>query len=257
MVRPRRISDFKPLFSNLAQTSHFQVIFGGLPNELMSHLYSRGVDARFINEGAGLLCYATSLPGSQLATAEIMNNYTGVNERVAHRRIFTEIGLEFYVDSNYKTLKFIEHWIEFISSGSYEPLAVDGYYYRMQYPASYKSNSTKIIKFDRDYKSELEYNFFGLFPISLTSTPVSYTDSDILKINATFNYERYVCGKISSLSVARNLDNNKFPNFFSFLNSSGSRPNNPVVYRTGQSLGESGVRATITTPGNVNPTILR
>ena len=96
----RRISDFKPLFTNLAQSSHFQVIFGGLPTPLLSHLAIRGVDPLFISDEAGLLCFSASLPGTQLATADINNNYTGVNERVAHRRIFTEIGLEFYVDSN-------------------------------------------------------------------------------------------------------------------------------------------------------------
>lgn len=224
MVRPRRISDFKPLFSNLAQTSHFQVTFGGLSGELMKHLNSRGVDARFVAENAGLLCYATSLPGTQFATAEIMNNYTGVNERVAHRRMFTEIGLEFYVDSDYRTLKFIEHWMEFISSGSNENVAQDGYYYRMQYPSLYKSNSTKIIKFDRDYKKEIEYNFFGLFPLSLSATPVSYNDSDILKISASFNYERYVCGKVSSLAIATNRGNNILSNLLSTLKSPGSSP---------------------------------
>ena len=208
MVRPRRISDFKPLFTNLAQTSHFQVIFGGLPGGLLAHLYLRGVNPRFIAEEAGLLCHSASLPGTSFATADIGNNFTGVNERVAHRRIFTEIGLEFYVDRDYRQLKFIEHWMEFISGGSGADPYRDGYYFRMQYPEAYKCNTTKIIKFDRDYNKEIEYNFFGLFPLALNSTPVSYNGSDVLKISATFNYERYVCGKVLSFDVARNISNN-------------------------------------------------
>lgn len=208
----RRISDFKPLFTNLAQSSHFQVIFGGLPGPLLSHLAIRGVDPLFIANDAGLLCFSASLPGTTLATADITNNYTGVNERVAHRRIFTEIGLEFYVDSNYTTLKFIEHWMEFIASGSNENPARDGYYFRMRYPKDYKSDMTKIIKFDRDYNAEIEYNFFGLFPLTLNSVPVQYNGSDILKVSAIFNYERYVCGRTLSLDFNRNDDNNKVSN---------------------------------------------
>ena len=218
MVRPRRISDFKPLFTNLAQTSHFQVIFGGLPGQLLAYLYLRGVEPRFIAENAGLLCFSASLPGSSFATADVNNNFTGVNERVAHRRIFTEIGLEFYVDRDYRTLKFIEHWMEFISGGSNADPYREGYYFRMQYPEAYKSNTTKIIKFDRDYNREIEYNFFGLFPLALNSTPVSYNGSDVLRISATFNYERYVCGKVLSLDVARNVNNNIIPNVASVSN---------------------------------------
>ena len=218
MVRPRRISDFKPLFTNLAQTSHFQVIFGGLPGALLAYLYLRGVEPRFIAEDAGLLCHSASLPGSSFATADVNNNFTGVNERVAHRRIFTEIGLEFYVDRDYRTLKFIEHWMEFISGGSNADPYREGYYFRMQYPEAYKCNTTKIIKFDRDYNREIEYNFFGLFPLALNSTPVSYNGSDVLRISATFNYERYVCGKVLSLDVARNVNNNIVSNVASVSN---------------------------------------
>jgi len=247
----RRISDFKPLFTNLAQSSHFQVVFGGLPGPLLSHLAIRGVDSLFISDAAGLLCFSASLPGTQLATADINNNYTGVNERVAHRRIFTEIGLEFYVDSNYKTLKFIEHWMEFIASGSNENPSVDGYYFRMRYPKDYKSNMTKIIKFDRDYNAEIEYNFFGLFPLSLSSIPVQYSGSDVLKVNATFNYERYVCGRTLSLDYIQKSDNNKL-----FNSDTGESNTQRVVYRPGSTLGESGVRGVILTPGNVNPRIV-
>ena len=228
----RRISDFKPLFTNLAQSSHFQVVFGGLPGPLLSHLAIRGVNPLFIANDAGLLCFSASLPGTSLATADITNNYTGVNERIAHRRIFTEIGLEFYVDNNYQNLKFIEHWMEFISSGSNANPSQDGYYFRMRYPKDYKSDMTKIIKFDRDYNVEIEYNFFGLFPLALNSVPVSYNGSDTLKMSAIFNYERYVCGRTLSLDFTRNSDNNKISN--TVVNSSINQTNRQNRLATGR-----------------------
>ena len=55
MVKPRRISDFKPTFTNLAQTSHYQLTFGGLPLGLRQHLNVRGLDYRFLTETSGLL----------------------------------------------------------------------------------------------------------------------------------------------------------------------------------------------------------
>ena len=207
--RPRKISEFKPTFSNLAQSSHYQLIFGGLSFPLRQHLAIRGVDSRFIGETAGLLCSSAVIPGSSLGTADIAGNFMGVQEKMAHTRIFTQIDLEFYVDKDYKTMKFLEHWTEFISSGSGENPGDRGYYFRMQYPDDYKCDRTKIIKFDRDYRQSIEYTFFGMFPIAFNSTPVSYAGSDILRATVSFNYDRYVAGKVSSLDYARKSDNNR------------------------------------------------
>ena len=231
MVVPRRISDFKPLITNLAQTSHYQVIFGGLSIGLRGYLGSRGVDARFIGESVGLLCSSTSLPGSTFATADITGNYMGVAEKMVHTRIFNQIDFEFYVDREYKTLKFLEHWMEFISGASAASPIRDGYYFRMNYPENYKTNSTRLIKFDRDYNRSFEYTFYGLFPLALSSTPVSYGGSDILKASATFNFDRYVAGSTLTYDVYRNIDNNKIGNLATnFLNDY----QNPSTNKPGQ-----------------------
>lgn len=257
MVTPSKISQIKSTVTNLAQTSHFRVNFGGLSGPLRSHLQSRGVSSIFVGDSLSLLCSGASLPGSSFATTDIVGNYMGVAEKMANTRQFTQIDLEFYVDKDYKVIKFLEHWIEFISSGSYQNPTSDGYFFRMQYPSLYKTSQTNIVKFERDYRKTIEYTFYGLFPISLNSLPVNYSESQILKASATFNYDRYVCGKTSSLSfylgVANNLQN-IINNPFSqnvFQNS-----NNPVIYRTGQSLGnQGGVTPVKYTPGNVNPII--
>ena len=209
MVRPRRISDFKPRLTNLAQNSHYQVQFGGLPTLLRKHLNVRGIDYRFLTETSGLLCNKASLPGSRLGTRPIVGNFMGVTENMAHKRIFSPLQLEFYVDNEYKTMKFLEHWIEFIANGSGETQSQAGYYHRMEYPNDYKTYQTKITKFDRDYQYDLEYTFYGLFPYDLVSTQVAYQSSDILKATCSFYYDRYVCGKFDSYSVHRGTSNNK------------------------------------------------
>ena len=208
MVRPRKISDFKPTFTNLAQTSHYQLIFGGLPTGLRQHLNVRGLDYRFITETSGLLCSNAVLPGSTNALANVRGNYTGVVENMAHARLFTEIILEFYVDKEYKTLKFFEHWIEFIANGSGEDQSRKDYYFRMEYPDDYKTYQTKIIKFDRDYNKEMIYNFYGLFPKALNSTPVKYEGSEALKATVLFTFDRYSAGKYSSYDRYRGAYNN-------------------------------------------------
>lgn len=229
MVRPRKISDIKPLFTKLAQTSHYEVKFGGLPPQLLRFLLGKGVDPRFIGEDAGLLCFSASLPTSNLANANITGSYTGMTENFAHTRQYQQISLEFYVDNNYKNLIFLESWMEFISSGSYNPQGlldtqglptenprIDpnqfGYFSRMQYPEYYKANGVKITKFERDYNRYIEYNFLGMYPFMMSSPSVSYSQSDTLKVNATFYYDRYIAGKWTSISAQRGDSNNQKPN---------------------------------------------
>lgn len=210
-VRPRRISDFKPLLTNLAQTSHYEVTFGALPPDgsLQRYLLSKGIDSSFVTGSAGLLCYSASLPTTNLASNSV-SNYMGIRENFAHTRQYDEISLDFYVDSDYKMLLFLETWMEFIASGSFNhrglggetPIInqnVDGYFVRMQYPKYYKANSVKIVKFDRDYRREIEYNFRGLYPRNISSIPVGYSSSDALKVTAVFSYDRYIAGKTNSI----------------------------------------------------------
>ena len=208
MVRPRRISDFKPTFTNLAQTSHYQVIFGGLPLGVRQHLNVREVNYRFITETSGLLCSNAVLPGAALATAQVVGNYAGVTENMAHTKIFNKINLEFYVDNQYKSLKFLAHWIEFIANGSGEDQSRKAYFFRMEYPDDYNAYQTKIIKFDRDYKEEMIYNFYGMFPQQLNSIPVKYEGSQVLKATATFMFDRYSAGRFSSYDRYRGNYNN-------------------------------------------------
>lgn len=226
-VRPRRISDIKPILTNLAQTSHYEVKFGSLPivdnnySPLRDYLLKKGITSTFISENAGLLCYNASLPTTNLASSTIVGNFMGIQEKFAHSRVYDEISLDFYVDKNYQMLIFLESWMEFISSGSFidtvpenKPVNQnqDGYFVRMQYPAYYKLESTKIIKFDRDYRREIEYNFRGLYPRSISSIPIAYANSDTLKVSATFSYDRYIAGKANRIDEINNDNNNETKN---------------------------------------------
>ena len=83
----KTVADIKKNLLRPALTSHYEVHIG-LPSgfdKVMTNAfgYSAGVHQGQLN----LLCAEASLPGSQLATTEINNNFTGVTERHAYRRI--------------------------------------------------------------------------------------------------------------------------------------------------------------------------
>ena len=186
---------------------------------LTTHLRSKGIDDRFDLSDIGLLCSGASIPGSSFATLDVRGEYQGVIEKMAHTRQFTQIDLEFYVDNQYKSLRFLEHWMEYISGSSGQRPQENAYHFRMRYPEYYKSNETRIIKFEKNHRQYLEYKFIGLFPLALNSTRVQYQNSNVLKATCSFHYDRYISGQTSSLSQKQGRDLNfgtKESNMYNF-----------------------------------------
>ena len=204
----RSVSDIKSNLLRPATTSHFDVFITEPPGskgydweQFKKDNNLSGYDKNFLH----LCCSETVLPGSSLATTEINNDYTGVTERHAYRRLFDDrIDLTFYVMispsrsdrsvNTYLPIRLFESWIKYIAA---EQISREGnnvkspnYSYRMRYPNEYYGELA-IIKYERDYKSSLKYTFVNAYPISVASMPVSYDASNLLQCTVSFSYIRY------------------------------------------------------------------
>ena len=227
--RPRSISDILPKIQNVAQTSQFLVKFVLPRGNCRTYLRKKGINDRFISDNVGLLCSDAVLPGSAMAALNTAGDSQGLIEKFAHTRNFTQVNFDFMVDNEYKSLKFLEHWMEFISGQSNGDPISDTYHFKMAYPTEYKSNDTRVVKFERNHFQFLEYRFIGLFPLALNSTRVSYQNSQVLKATATFSFDRYVCGESNSLARALGLDLN---------NKRGRTGNTNIDYNNANSLND-------------------
>ena len=191
---------------NAAQSSYYKVTLV-VPEAVKSKL--KGVNDAYTVDNINLLCCEASLPGSSLTTHEANNDYHGVTEKMAYRRMYDEVlSLTFYVDRDYRVIELFETWMNYISGvdvTNKSPYTN----YRMAYPNSYKNNIF-VNKFERDqfkreiegettFRSNLEYTFIQAFPLSLTAIPVSYEAGEILKCNVSFNYIRYTMEKSQEL----------------------------------------------------------
>jgi len=196
-------SDVKKIFGNLSQTNHYLVNFSTLTTvggnkELLDHIKGFGVNTDFISRNSGLMCSEASLPGSSLATAEVKDNFMGIPQEFAHTRLYTDIDFTFYVDDCYENIILFEGWIDYISSGSETKEDDLSYYRRFRFPEGengYKIETMYITKFEKSYnktKRKIYYQFKNVFPKTMTSIPVSYGPADLLKVNVTFNYDRYI-----------------------------------------------------------------
>ena len=192
MPREVKVSDVKANLLRPATTSHFEVDIP-IPTALSDN-WDTGKQGKI-----ALMCSEASLPGSNLATFEINNDRTGVTEKHVHRRIFDDrIDLTFYVDSGlYRPIRFFEDWMSYITNNEVGEnndgeLAKSSYNYRMRYPKDYMANQGLVVrKFEKDHQNILEYEFVNAFPLAISSMPVSYDTSSLLKCTVSMSYIRY------------------------------------------------------------------
>ena len=204
MVTPRPqkkvLSDLKASILNPALTSHFQCWFYP-PSPVRSLLPTGEVQD---DETWSLSCTEAALPGTSLATNELVNDFTGITERHAYRRQYdTTSAFTFYVDHDYKIINFFEKWIGYIVNEGYDHMqaddngvsvsnpTADNYFYRVNFPKLYQT-SIYIKKFEKDYNRILEYRFLKAYPVSINTMQVTYDASQLLKCTVNFNFSRYV-----------------------------------------------------------------
>jgi len=208
MPTKRKLSEIKANLLMPATTSHFEVTidvsaFRG--SQFSTFMQENGL-GNITTLGSPqqtkltLSCSDASLPGSSLATHEINNDYTGVTERHVYRRIYDDrIDFTFYVDAvQYLPIRFFEAWIKFIVNETITADANQGsskdpnFFYRVRYPDDYNKASINITKFERNYGATISYDFIKCYPIAITSMPVSYDASSLLKCTVSFTYMRYI-----------------------------------------------------------------
>lgn len=199
------VSDIKSALLRPALTSHF-LVYIKPPSDSTNFFKINSAAPVSAEDKLILLCSDATLPGSSFATHESNNDFHGTTERFAYRRNYDDrIDLSFYVDAtDYFSIRFFETWMKYIAyesisgytqterPGTKEP----NFYYRFKYPdgaGGYRKDSAlSVVKFERDYKQRMVYEFIKPYPISIQSMPVSYDSSSLLKCTVSMTYIRYI-----------------------------------------------------------------
>jgi hypothetical protein len=196
--KPKSVADIKSQLLRPALTSNFQCWFN--PPEAVRN-WSKYKSTTYDAELYSLLCCDAALPGSSLATIDIDNDFHGVSQKNAYRRLYDDrADFTFYVDHDYNVIRFFESWISYTVN---EQIALgeetSNYSYRVNYAKDYKADAIYVVKFERDFEGMfMTYRLLQAFPISINSMPVSYESSQLLKCTVSFVYERYLIGTDSS-----------------------------------------------------------
>lgn len=208
--RVRDVSFIKTKLMQPALTSHYEVYINP-PPEAKSFIDQSGFPFD-MTDLLSISCSEASLPGSSLTTHELNNDFTGVTQRHAYRRLYDDrADFTFYVNAGgtgrgYDQIRYFEAWMRFITGEQVANSDDTANFYRVRYPKQYKSPFISITKFERDLgtrnpSGKMTYKFINAFPISVGSMPVSYDSSQLLKVTVSFTYDRYVAGNVTPNDV--------------------------------------------------------
>ena len=194
-----------------------------------------GLSSMYDGELLTLTCTEASLPGSSIATFEQQNDYMGVTERHAYRRMYDEtIDFTFLVtqNSDYVQIRFFDAWMKWITGEAGQDLRSPTIVNRAQYPNSYRTDLW-IVKFEKDMGAGLtssskllEYRFIDAYPKAVSSSPVTFEGNSLLKTTVSMTYTRYFVTELKSQAEAvssrgtRSPGNPEFNSFRSLINNS-------------------------------------
>ncbi len=210
------------MFGSPSVTSQFKVslhLAVGSNQKLESWLTKSGL-LRSLSETISydFMCSETSLPGAAFNSYEERGSRQGVTETFATNRVYPTFDMTFYVDSQYKTIRLFEEWMNFINPiHSYDGQVIPNLtgsaygeaknrpdFFRMRYPNDYK-RIISVTKFERDFhdnpskpstdyrnQTTITYRMIDAYPSNITAIPVTYEGSVITKTRINFEYSRYV-----------------------------------------------------------------
>lgn len=176
-------------------------------------------------EGGGqelleLTCVEASLPGSSLGTIETNRDYRGVVEKHAYAKLYDDtIDFTFMVtmdpgnnsQKSYFQIKFFEAWMRYIVGEDVgdKELEKKSFQSTLRYPESYQGGLA-IVKFEKDLgfgidakQNILVYEFIQAFPKAISSVPVTYEGSNVLKTTVSFTYSRYYISEVGDKEDVR------------------------------------------------------
>ena len=164
-----------------------------------------------------LLCTQAEIPGTQFVTSSAIGHHQGIQEEFPNLRNYPPLNLVFYCDVDMVILEVLETWMSYIN-----PIQTNkrdfAAYSRFNYPEDYKE-IIHITKFERDaFIDEIDegrileteneslaekikirkpttklmsYEFVNVWPTNMTSMRLAYGDSNVLKCNVQFSYDRF------------------------------------------------------------------
>lgn len=135
-----------------------------------------------------LFCDQVQLPGANFSTTQ--NRTYGEFREVPYEKIYDNITMSFFVDTNMEVKKLFDAWQNQISN----PVTRTYNYYK-----NYTTNMVIEVQ-DINDKTRYSVNLFECYPKSIGSVQLDYASKDVMKIQVAMQYKYWVAKPITELA---------------------------------------------------------
>lgn len=169
----------------MARTNRYSVILS--PPASLQNVGGTDVTQRIL-----LFCEQVQVPGLNIST--IQNRTFGEFREVPYEKLFGEINLSFYVDTNMTVKRLFDEWMGLIQN----PYTRTFNYYK-----NYITDMIINIE-DVEDKKRYEVKLFECYPKSIAPIQMDYTNKDVMKLQVTLQYKYW---RSSTVQVAQQVGN--------------------------------------------------
>jgi hypothetical protein len=163
-----------------------------------------------------LYCDQVQLPGLNFSTIE--NRTFGEFREVPYEKLFGDISMSFYVDTDMKVKLLFDKWMSYIQ----DPTTRTFSYYN-----DYTSDMTIKVQ-DLEDSTKYEVKLFECYPKTMGAVQLDYSSRDIMKLSVTMQYKYF---KISAKEQLQNEETITTNNIQDFVNDFTGYETGDVGYR--------------------------
>lgn len=125
-----------------------------------------------------LFCDQAQIPGLSFSTAQVRSY--GEFKEVPYEKLFEQVTLSFYVDSDMIVRKLFDNWVGLIQN----PVTRE-----FNYPKYYLSDSIDIIVSDVENQDRYMVKLHRVYPKAVSPIQLDYSSKDVMKLQVTLSYQ--------------------------------------------------------------------
>lgn len=166
--------------TGLAKTTHFEVIIAR-PPALQGEPINSNIRKIF------MFCDQAQLPGITYSTNQVRSY--GEFKDVPYEKLYENINLSFYVDSDFMVKDFFDSWMNSIQN----PKTRD-----FNYATTYIAPTIDIIVQDAQDVSRYSCTLYNAYPKSVSAVQLDYAGKDVMKLQVTIAYQYSQSGALGN-----------------------------------------------------------
>lgn len=143
-----------------------------------------------------LFCDQVQLPGANFST--VQNRTFGEFREVPYEKIYDNITMSFYVDTNMEVKRLFDSWQNQISN----PITRTYNYYK-----NYITNMEIEVQ-DINNKTRYAVTLFECYPKSISSVQLDYASKDVMKLQVGMQYKYWTVSPVAELANGEKVPTN-------------------------------------------------